>query len=120
MRIPIAGILVAASLLTALPDRAAAQNIALLLNACRSGNMPACNAVAPLVGNACRQGDQQACRLQAAIRSRRQDGNSAEAANDRLLHRRCFSGDAAACGRLRDGPPRDTRADRMGIPGLDR
>ena len=92
-----------------------------LESACRRGNMPACNAVAPLVGNACRQGNQQACAFDRSIRATRQNGGSPEAVNARVLHQRCFSGDAAACKRLEEGPKRGTRAeDRLDLPGQSR
>ena len=123
MRIPISGILIAVSFFAALPDRATAQSIGVsaLLNACQRGNMSACNAIAPLIGNACRQGQQQACALQRSIRSNRLNGHSAEAMNARTLHRRCFSGDAAACKRLQEGPQHDTTVERRpDLPGLSR
>ena len=117
------GFLVAVSCLSASPGPAAAQGsgVPLLLMACQRGSMPACNAALPIIGNACRRGQQQACGLHAAIRARRQNGHSADAIDNRALHRRCFSGDASACERLRDGPRRDGKAEQpLDIPGLSR
>ncbi|MDO9712746.1 hypothetical protein [Paracraurococcus lichenis] len=117
----IIGLLIAVSFVSALPAWAQAQtgSVSLLVLSCERGNMSACNAVLPLIGNACQRGQQQACSLHKAIRVRRQSGHAAEAVSDRTLHQRCFSGDAAACKRLQDGPQRDGKAEQLlDIPGL--
>ena len=122
MRYPI-GFLIAVSFFSTLPDPAAAQSggVSLLLMACQRGNMSACNAALPIIGNACQTGQQQACGLHNAIRTRRQNGHSAEATNDRMLHQRCFSGDASACKRLQDGPQREGKVEQqLDVPGLRR
>lgn len=117
------GFLIAVSCLSTLTDPAAAQSsgVSLLLMACQRGNMPACNAALPIIGNACQTGQQQACGLHNTIRTRRQNGHSAEAINDRVLHQRCFSGDASVCKRLQNGPQREGKAEQqLDIPGLRR
>ena len=100
---------------------AQSSTVSLLVLACQRGNMSACNAALPIVGNACQRGQQQACSLHNVIRVRRQNGVSAQAINDTLLQQRCFSGDAAVCKRLQDGPQRDSKAEQsLNLPGLSR
>jgi hypothetical protein len=114
-------ILTAVALL-AFSTQSMAQNsgIMVLLNACQRGNMSACQAIQPIIGNACRQGQQQACGLQKSILASRQNSASAAAVNERAMYQRCFSGDAQACKRLREGPKRDTSDKVLDLPGMSR